>query len=313
MHIFKRRYAGLLLLGLFSLLTAGCSKSSRQYIASGQKYLAGGKCGEAIIEFRNAVKTDPNSPEAHYQLALGQIACGRSADAYQSLMKTIKLNPRSIGAHLNLANLFLREGKPDEAIQYARQALAIAPDCGEAHLIQGSANTLKGDARAGVSELELYVRKNSSDPVGQQRLGAAYLSLNDLSRAEFRFEAALKLDPGSVNALAGIANVYLQQKQPEKAIQRLNGQLLLVGGPSQAQIFKILAEIYISEENPAKAEEQYVKALQVDPQNTSLRLDMAAFYEWNGNPGKSTELLKSLAVEQPGNIPIRKQLATHDR
>ena len=309
MNSFRRCHAGLLLLGLACLLTAGCSKNSQQYIASGKDYLARGKCSEAIIELRNAVNKDPDSSEAHYQLALGQLACGRIADAYQSLMKTLKLNPGNVEAHLSLANLLLMEGKLDEAIQYAQKASMLAPNRNEAHLIKGSASLLKGDAPAGASELELYVHNDPADAVGHQRLGAAYLAMNDLLRAEFQFEAALKLDPGSTDALAGIANLYLQQKAPEKAVQRLSRQLEHVSGDSRAQILKILAEIYISQKNPAKAEELYTRALQTDPHNASLRSDMAAFYEWNGNPGKSAELLQSLALEQTGNIQIRKQLA----
>jgi hypothetical protein len=64
MHSFSQYPAGFLLLSLTFLPAVGCSRNPQKSIADGKEYLAKGKISEAIIEFRNAVKADPNSAEA---------------------------------------------------------------------------------------------------------------------------------------------------------------------------------------------------------------------------------------------------------
>jgi len=56
-----------------ALLLGSCKrdpeKAKAKYLASGQKYMQQEKYAEAAIEFRNAIRVDPNYGDAYYQLS----------------------------------------------------------------------------------------------------------------------------------------------------------------------------------------------------------------------------------------------------
>jgi Tfp pilus assembly protein PilF len=55
------------------LLLCSCARDpnvrKEKYFQSGQRYFEQGKYREAVIEFGNAIKIDPNFAQAHHQLA----------------------------------------------------------------------------------------------------------------------------------------------------------------------------------------------------------------------------------------------------
>jgi tetratricopeptide (TPR) repeat protein len=141
-------------------------------------------------------------------------------------------------------------------------------------------------------------------------LGAFYSAQGNYAGAENQFNEALKVNAGYNDALAGLANLYVTQKNPEKAIQRLNQRLAQVTGPPQAPVFMLLAQVYASQKDMAHAEESYQKALQADPKNTSAPLALAEFYERNAKPDKSAQVLQAVSQKDPGNVTLKKRLAT---
>jgi tetratricopeptide (TPR) repeat protein len=71
----------LLLAAAISALTVACSKdpevAKREYVRSGDAYVAKKQYKEAIIEYRNAVQLDPRYGEARAKLARRLRASGR--------------------------------------------------------------------------------------------------------------------------------------------------------------------------------------------------------------------------------------------
>src|SRR5215467_4411904 len=109
------------------LFLAGCSKSPQQLIKNGQKYMSEGKYGEAAIEFRNAVKNDPQSADAHYQLAVVFAAISQLPASADELTKTLSLQPNHIDAQLMLGNELLLKRQFDDARAKADTVLTANP------------------------------------------------------------------------------------------------------------------------------------------------------------------------------------------
>jgi tetratricopeptide (TPR) repeat protein len=167
MNGFRRFQAGFFLCVLISFLMAGCSRNPQKYIAQGKEYLARGRYNEAIIEFRNAIKSAPNLSEAHYQLAIGQLLSGQFTDAYESLLKTVQLNPGNSEAQLRLANLLLMESKFDEARTKAE--LILKRDAGNLR-----AQILLGNTYAQMLQLDSSIGEVGQGFQREPRLLPAY-------------------------------------------------------------------------------------------------------------------------------------------
>src|SRR5512136_1776940 len=209
MQSFRRYFAGLLLLSLASLLAAGCSRNPGKYIADGKEYLAKGKINEAIIEFRNAVKADPSLPEAHYQLALGQLISGQFADAYQSFLKTIQLDPNNIEAQLRLSNLLLMEGKFDEVRTKAELLLKRDPGNFRAQILLGNTYAQMVQINSSIGEIRQGLLRDS-------RFLPAYIDLADQQNikrqpelAEEAYKKAASMNQNAMEPKLALANFYL--------------------------------------------------------------------------------------------------------
>ena len=95
-------------LAVFLLLSLSCSKDPATHVTKGKEYMGQGKYAEAIIEFKNALKKDPQTAEAHYQLGLAYL--NQSADLrepYGEFERTITLDKSNLEAQIRFGNLLL--------------------------------------------------------------------------------------------------------------------------------------------------------------------------------------------------------------
>jgi Flp pilus assembly protein TadD len=76
---------------LSALTLTGCSKdpevAKREFMESGDRYVAEGKMSEAIIEYRNAVQQDPLYGEARVKLAAALRETGDVANALRESIR----------------------------------------------------------------------------------------------------------------------------------------------------------------------------------------------------------------------------------
>lgn len=129
-----------------TLLLSSCARDSEKarakYIASGQNYMKQGQYASAAIELRNALKIDPRSVDAYYQLAQADLAQHDFAGAYSSLeeaenqtdtalrqyQKAVDLQPNSAPLETMVGNLYLHRGDLETARLYYQKALEADPN-----------------------------------------------------------------------------------------------------------------------------------------------------------------------------------------
>src|SRR5258705_4665466 len=97
------------------LAAAGCSHDSealkRQYLSSGDAYVAQHKYADAIIQYRNAIQEDDHFGEARFKLASAYIRFGDRTRALAESVRAAELMPVNIEAQLQAANLHLLSGR----------------------------------------------------------------------------------------------------------------------------------------------------------------------------------------------------------
>ena len=68
-----------------------------------QEYLAQAKVNEAIVEYKNALKADPSSAEAHYEIGMALLSRATARAGYRELVRAADLKPDFIKARFQLA------------------------------------------------------------------------------------------------------------------------------------------------------------------------------------------------------------------
>lgn len=91
-------------------------------------YLANhGRASEAIIHYREAIRTDPNRTESHLNLGIALENVGQLDDAIKEYREAVKLDPGNFRTHFNLGCVLADQGRRDEAIEQFQEVLRLKP------------------------------------------------------------------------------------------------------------------------------------------------------------------------------------------
>src|SRR5262249_37408816 len=103
-----------------------------------------GRLDEAIAEYREAIRLNPNFAEAHINLGRALRYKGLLDEAIAEYREAIQINPNSAGAHIGLGNALLGKGRLDEAMAEYRETIRLDKNSAEAHTNLGNALNDKG-------------------------------------------------------------------------------------------------------------------------------------------------------------------------
>jgi hypothetical protein len=102
------------------------------WVALGSIHGELGELQESVLCFDHVTQLNPNSPEAHFNLAKALRLLGQLPTAEQHYRQALKLHPGWIQALNNLGNLLHAMGRSEEATNCYQQALSIQPNYLEA-------------------------------------------------------------------------------------------------------------------------------------------------------------------------------------
>lgn len=189
---------------------------------------------EAIPYILQALKQNPDDPEARSNIALAYKDLGNFKEAASNLRISIRLNPGNPVAHNNMGNIFRAMEKPKEAAEHFEEALRLNPDYAECWSNLAAALNDTGQyepaMRAAVRAIQL-----------QPELAQAYNNLGDIFLGEAQyaeaFESYQKASELSPNYTAAIINMAKAQRDldlPEDALNTLGRVIELEPGNPEA-------------------------------------------------------------------------------
>lgn len=235
----------MLLLLLVIALTA-CMRSPEQKRA---KFLAEGKelynkkdYVRAILQFKGAIKVAPQDPESYYQLSLAYLGVLDLKPAILSLRKALELNPNYTPAQLKMADL-LTSTRDKELLEEAEKrlhdVLATSP------VNEDALNIL------GVTEWHLGKREDAE---------------HHLMQALIRF-------PQDLRAAIALVQMKLLLKDFKGAEELLKH--FAADNPKFPEPVLALGELYRLAGKAVEGEQQFRRALAIDPKNNLALFDLA--------------------------------------
>lgn len=311
MYFTKSRNIFILSLLSLALFAAGCHKDpqtqKREFTASGDKLAASQKYQDAIIQYRNALKADPNASDVYYKLGEAYFRNNQLREAFGAYKRATELDKNNVPAQLAVARFYLVSQQFDEVMRIANNILANQPDNIDASMLLANAFVGKKDTAQGIKILQDVVAKHPESVPAHLNLGVFYASKGQTDAEREQFEAAVKADPKSVEAHKALAAYYSSQKDESKAEQELKAAVDASGGSVAAK--QSLAEFYFRQKRYPEAEAAYKDLVTAQKNSPQSRFTLAGFYLTQGKPDEAKKIDEQLAKDSPTFIPARLQVA----
>ena len=186
---------------------------------------------------------------------------GRTVEARAALEKLLRLDNRSEVALSQLGRLEMESKNYTEAARYLRRASKLRPDDADVVFDYGRALELSGDLPGARHILQGSLELNPKQLAARLLLGQVCLKSNDPKAAEDEFEAALLLQPASVEAQIGLARALLRQKKFGDAVEFLEDGAKSSG--NNADFLELLAQAYMGLGKPGAAQAAKDKAKKI--------------------------------------------------
>ncbi len=146
----------------------------------GERLAKEGQFTEAVAAYRQAIRLEPDYPQAYYEMGLAYAGLNQYPDAVKAFKEAARLQPEMGLIYENLGVVYIKMGQWREARDALAEAIRLHPDSPEAHYNLGLANgklTRDQEARAQFAEA---VRLAPDMAKAHKNLGLAYLNLGQL-------------------------------------------------------------------------------------------------------------------------------------
>ena len=148
----------------------------------------------AIQAFRDAIRLDPNDPDAMDRLGVGLQAIGHTEEAIGVLEDAIKLAPKKAGPHFDLGLALESKGDLEAAVAQYRVALNAKPDYSEAASALGKLLSTQNHVEEAEKTLIAALRINPDLQDAHYALGSVLKKEKKPEQAQHEFEEAVALD-----------------------------------------------------------------------------------------------------------------------
>jgi tetratricopeptide (TPR) repeat protein len=222
-----------------------------------------GRLQEAIGHYEQALRLNPDFPEAHYDWGNALMNEGRLQEAIGHYEQALRINPDFAKAHNNWGDALMNQGRLQEAIGHYEQALRLNPDYAEAHYNLGLALEKMGSVTDAIPHLERALQLNPDLPSAHNHLGNDLAQVGRLPEAVQHLELALQSNPDSVDAHYNLGLVLAQLGRLPEAIDHWKHSLQLDPDFSEAHYNLGLALEKLA--RTQEAIQHYEQALRINP------------------------------------------------
>jgi len=266
-------------------------------ICRGQILIRQAHPNEAIAVLETALKSEPDNPTARYQLGLEFSLTGNLTRAESEWRAVVSQHPDAVDAQRALAEVAIRKGDFTLLGECAEALVKAQPSSPQGYILRATVRVARKDPAGAEVDLKKAIEVGPQSPLGYSRLGLLRVSEKRYAEAERLYEEALKLDPSFVEALQGLLGIYVRQKQPAKALARLNAQIAKV--PNSPAYYVLQATLFIQTRNLENAEASLLKAADLNKNNAEALLMLGWVQEVRGSMDGAAASYRRLIQENP--------------
>lgn len=194
---------------------------------------------DSLTFYEETLKTAPESPIIHNNLAKVYYSLGRNEEAVRLFKRAGEIAPNYAGAFINLGNMYNNLGLKEEAVDAYRQVLRADPEKVDLYVQLG---LLLSDLGRNKEAVESYLQAIEIDPRYTRpygNLGALYGKIGRYPDAVAVLKKAISIDPDYADAHNNLAVVYYSMGEYSLSIERCDRALAL-GHKAHPRLLELL-------------------------------------------------------------------------
>ena len=217
----------ILLIFCFGISNGLYANDFSSFIEQGKNYYQAGNLDEATNEFKNAIKVNPNSANAHFYLGYVFAEKFRKSHSEASMKHLAdQMSGKAEKPPLNipteeLNKIYEKYGLlldfKDKSIEEFTRALELNPDLYMARYFIAVNHLNNKRFVEAAKEYQKAIKSNPTHVISHGGLGAAYKAMGKYDLAIASYEESIKLDGDISMANLDLAEIYLKTNQREKA------------------------------------------------------------------------------------------------
>ncbi len=295
----------LMLALLTGAVCAGAPAPGEAELNQAYKALAAKNYDSAIELFRKGLSQQPGNAAAHKDLAYTLLKAGEDEDARDEFESALHLNPADDTAALEFAFLAFETKKPIEARRMFDRLRKSSNPATQATAEQAFAN-IDGPLKSGIERwkqaLAQSANPNSLDMFSAHWELAQLAELrDDLPLAAEQYEICRKLKPQQGELLLILARVWGELNRTDEA----RAALLAASRSNESRTAEQALE-HLDRRYPYPYE--FLNALKLDPQNATLRRELAFLYLAMHKQDEAIEQFELVLAADPNDRLAREQL-----
>lgn len=204
----------------------GLSEAEKHYEA-GFELGSQGKLKEAIAEFDEAIRLDPNLSGAYNNRGIVYARLGQFKRAIQDYDEALRLNPQDAVAYYNRGTAYEKLGQFKHAIRDLEEAIRLNPLDTDAYYDRGLSYVNLDQFQRAIQDFNEAIALNTQYTLAYYNRGYAYAKLGQFQQAIQDFDEAIHLDPQYTLAHYSRGLAYANLSQFQQAIQNFDEAIRL--------------------------------------------------------------------------------------
>ena len=323
--------------------------------SQGTELLDSGDFQEAVLIFEAAFKEKPTA-ESHVNLGFALLEVHRSSEAKIYFEQAVKLDPSSFDANFLYACTACADGDYKEALASVKSALAINSQSSSALNLLYKLYAIEGDFKKIEEHLTLLSLEAKSPSELKMLTARALLDISDegylkqtlLVHAADYLKIAIELNPVYLDAFIEQGRLFLLQDKAALAVKSferavaikadsaaahygfaktqkilgnraqaaINAEKAVLANPKHIDAHSLIADIALEKSDYIKAENHYIKIIELEPNSTEVKVLLGVIYSEKGQYQLAIDITRQAINSSKGhpeghfalgNVFLRKQ------
>ena len=226
--------------------------------------------------------------------------------AISDFSQAIKIDPNDARAYNSMGNVYGTTGNYDKAINYFNQAIKINKNYDSAYIGLGGVYYLMGDYDQAITYITKAILLNPNNKTNFQNRGNVYLQKKDYDNAILDYNQVIQIDPNDIDAYNYRGNAYFLKGNYDQAIINFSQAIQL--DPTKFTSYYNRATMYFYNGDYDLALSDYSQAIQINRNYANAYINRGNIYMIKHDYNRAIDDFEIALALNPGNANIKQNL-----